>query len=660
MKNKSSMPIQLVYRIEYLTRLYEVLIMVGLAITPLLVIGYLVTFSPTPALRFVNHGFHEITIAIATLVGVFVTYVSWRSYQASGEIFLRWLTVGFLAFTIIYTPHGLLTRMAEHNMWLFLLYGPVSRLVMLGCFMYGLLQYGKPTENVTEVTKSGFWWRVLIFCVVIDIGVAVLAYSPIASSFWVRTPMEIGAIVLALSGISIMLIRHINSPLMKFFMIALVIFAQTPIAFMLAKPWEHLWWLAHIIFAGGFFILSWGVSRALLTTGSFSLAYSQEQLMVEISVHKAVEEALRDEKNRIRAILDMVGEPIFVKDNEHRITDANCAFFDLFDMDENSVIGKTLMEFVGEHEKQSFLKIDRMVLDTGEADIREEELTLKGHTRTIITSKVRFIDEAGRRGLVCSIHDITERKQAEEEKMVLEQQLQHSQKQDSLGQLSGGIAHNFNNILAIIIGYCGLTKMDIQTAEKNIPIIEAAAERAAELCREMMAYSSKDKLTITKVNVATQVDETVVMLKSSLPQNAVMKTNLSASIPMIEGDVSQLNQVVMNLIINASEAIGTVQGEVNVSLAKFDVIAGTTVEDYGGNPIPPGEYVCLEVTDSGCGMDEATQSKLFEPFFTTKFTGRGLGMSAVLGIIQSHGGALQLFSQPTQGTSFKVYLPALI
>jgi two-component system cell cycle response regulator len=279
MKKKSSIPSQLVYRMEYLTRLYEVLIMVGLAITPLLVMVYLVTFSPTPALRFVNHGYHEITIAIAILVSGFVTYVSWRSYQASGEIFLRWLTVGFLAFTIIYTPHGLLTRMADHNMWLFLLYGPVSRIVMLGCFVYGLLQYGKPAENVAEVTKSGFWWRVLILCVMVDIVVAVLAYSPIASSIWVRKPMEIGAIVLASSGISIMLIRHINSPLMKFYVIALVIFAQAPIAFMLAKPWEHLWWLAHIIFAGGFFILSWGVSRALLTTRSFSLAYSQEQLM---------------------------------------------------------------------------------------------------------------------------------------------------------------------------------------------------------------------------------------------------------------------------------------------------------------------------------------------------------------------------------------------
>jgi PAS domain S-box-containing protein len=249
--------------------------------------------------------------------------------------------------------------------------------------------------------------------------------------------------------------------------------------------------------------------------------------------------------------------------------------------------------------------------------------------------------------------DITEQKQ-------LQAQLQHSQKLESLGVLSGGIAHDFNNILAIIIGYCGLTKRNFETAEKNIPIIEKAAERAAGLCRQMMAYAGNAQLTITKINMLEQVDDTVGMLKSTLPQNTVIKTELSGNIPLIEGDVSQLHQVVMNLIINASEAIGTDQGEVNVSLAKLEVIADKIFEDYNGKPIPPGQYACLEVTDNGCGMDEATISRLFEPFYTTKFTGRGLGMSVVLGIIKSHDGALQLFSKLGQGTSFKVYLPALV
>jgi CheY-like chemotaxis protein len=176
----------------------------------------------------------------------------------------------------------------------------------------------------------------------------------------------------------------------------------------------------------------------------------------------------------------------------------------------------------------------------------------------------------------------------------------------------------------------------------------------------MMAYAGKEKASMSKFNIGKEVDETASMLKATLPQNAVIKTELSAKNLMIKGNPSQLHQLVMNLIINASEAIGTEQGEVNVSLAKLEVIASKTFEDYNGKPIISGQYVCLEVTDNGCGMDETTKSKIFEPFYTTKFTGRGLGMSAVLGIINSHGGAIQLFSQLGQGTTFKVYLPALV
>jgi CHASE3 domain sensor protein/CheY-like chemotaxis protein len=238
-------------------------------------------------------------------------------------------------------------------------------------------------------------------------------------------------------------------------------------------------------------------------------------------------------------------------------------------------------------------------------------------------------------------------------------QLQRTQRLESLGVLSGGIAHDFNNILAIIIGNCELTKMNLETAARNIPKILAAAERGAGLCRQMMAYAGNTPLTMTNVDMVVQVDDAIFMLKEALSQNAVIKTEVSGDISMIKGDVNQLNQVVMNLIINASEAIGTEQGEVDVLLTRYRVIAGKTFKDYRDQVIPAGEYVCLEVTDNGGGMDEETKEKIFEPFYTTKFTGRGLGMSAVLGIIKSHAGALQLFSQLGQGTTFKIYLPAL-
>jgi len=320
---------------------------------------------------------------------------------------------------------------------------------------------------------------------------------------------------------------------------------------------------------------------------------------------------------------------------------------------------------------------DKLFLDLMHKDFHQESLARKARADqgiaipimeckflkldgAVIDAEIQstVFDYVGAKAYISCILDISERKKAEEEKHTLEQQFQQTQKLESLGVLSGGIAHDFNNILAIIIGYCGLIKMDYETVGNNIEEIEKAAERAAGLCRQMLAYAGKAQLTKTQVNMRMLVDEMVTMLKSTLPQNAVITSDLPSDLPFIDADASQLRQIVMNLIINASEAIGKEQGEIHVSLAKTTVIAGKSDKDYNGKAIPPGVYICLKVTDSGCGMDEETKWRIFEPFYTTKFTGRGLGMSAVLGIINSHGGALQLFSQLGQGTTFKIYLPA--
>jgi CheY-like chemotaxis protein len=153
------------------------------------------------------------------------------------------------------------------------------------------------------------------------------------------------------------------------------------------------------------------------------------------------------------------------------------------------------------------------------------------------------------------------------------------------------------------------------------------------------------------------VVEMVKVLKSTINQNVVIKQDISADIPFVMGDAGQIHEIVMNLLTNASEAIGEEHGEISVSLAKTDITADQSCKDHLGKVIPPGLYVCMEVTDNGCGMNEQTQQRIFEPFYSTKFAGRGLGMSAVLGIITSHKGALQLSSRPSLGTSIKVYLP---
>jgi PAS domain S-box-containing protein len=253
--------------------------------------------------------------------------------------------------------------------------------------------------------------------------------------------------------------------------------------------------------------------------------------------------------------------------------------------------------------------------------------------------------------------DVTARKNAEEEKLLLEQQFQQAQKMESLGVLAGGIAHDFNNILAIIMGNCSLAQRDTVNTAKYLKEMEKATDRAAALCRQMLTYAGKAQLTRSQVNLRVLVDEMIAMLKATLPRNVIIKPDLRTDCPHIHGDASQIRQILMNLLINASEAIGESQGEIRVSLVNIIVTVGRE-KDYHGKEIPAGDYVRLEVTDTGCGMDEETIGRIFEPFYTTKFTGRGLGMSAVLGIIAAHQGALQLYSQIGRGTTFKVYLPS--
>jgi PAS domain S-box-containing protein len=254
------------------------------------------------------------------------------------------------------------------------------------------------------------------------------------------------------------------------------------------------------------------------------------------------------------------------------------------------------------------------------------------------------------------------RKQLENEKVLLEHQFHQAQKLESLGVLAGGIAHDFNNILTIILGHCYIIDGDIGSEpdyKGHVKRIELAANRAADLCRQMLNYAGKSSLTRGRVNLWLQVDENVKMLTSSVKKNVAIELDLKYAVPEITGDSAQIQQVIMNLIINAAEAIGDKNGTIKISLKKETILEEQADRDFIGKLIPPGNYACLTVSDNGCGMDRETQNKIFEPFYTTKFTGRGLGMSAVLGILKSHNGVLLLSSTLGVGTTFKVYFPSV-
>ena len=257
--------------------------------------------------------------------------------------------------------------------------------------------------------------------------------------------------------------------------------------------------------------------------------------------------------------------------------------------------------------------------------------------------------------------DITDRRHAEHESRDLERRLLQTQKFESLGIMAGGIAHDFNNILAAIGGYAELVQASLPPAapeQDDLKVIRQSVDRATELTRQMLAYSGKGKFVIEPVNLSQLVAECQGLLATCISKRAAVTYNLPCDLPSIEADPAQLRQLLLNLVINASEALGEETGRITISTrpvqATAEELAGLTL----GRDVPAGLYVCLEVADTGCGMDDQTLAKIFDPFFTTKFTGRGLGAAAVHGIVRGHQGAIGITSQPGRGTIFQVLFPA--
>jgi len=259
-----------------------------------------------------------------------------------------------------------------------------------------------------------------------------------------------------------------------------------------------------------------------------------------------------------------------------------------------------------------------------------------------------------------AMQDITERKIAEEERRAIELKMQQAQRLESLAVLAGGIAHDFNNLLAGILGHADLAREDMppaSPARESIEQIDIAARRAADLVHQMLAYAGKGNFVIRRVRLGELVREMAKLLEVTLSKRAVLQFALDDTTTAIEADAAQIQQVVMNLITNASDALGDDPGSITLRTGLVDYSAEALRAYAPHEPPQPGRFVYLEVADTGCGMDAATLNRIFDPFFTTKFTGRGLGLAATLGIIRGHGGGLRVTSRVGGGTTFRVIFP---
>jgi two-component system, cell cycle sensor histidine kinase and response regulator CckA len=249
----------------------------------------------------------------------------------------------------------------------------------------------------------------------------------------------------------------------------------------------------------------------------------------------------------------------------------------------------------------------------------------------------------------------------ENEKSKLEAQDQISRQLESMGVLAGGVAHEFNNLLTSIMGYATLAAMDLEEgsrARHNIDQVLAAANSAADLTQQMLAYSGRGKFILEELDVQKLIEGMARLLDSVVGQKATVRRNLAAALPAIEADSGQVRQVVINLTKNAADALGDRSGDIDISTGVMWAEAGELPSLQPGRTLCAGIYVYIEVRDNGCGMDAETQARIFDPFFSTKFTGRGLGLAAVLGIMRGHRGSIQVTSKVGEGSIFRVLFPA--
>jgi signal transduction histidine kinase/CheY-like chemotaxis protein len=291
----------------------------------------------------------------------------------------------------------------------------------------------------------------------------------------------------------------------------------------------------------------------------------------------------------------------------------------------------------------------------------EEELEFPIGKRVWKTRLVPWV-VGGEQYLAGFAHDITERVAADLHRGLLESKLLDAQKLESLGILAGGIAHDFNNLLTGILGNVSLMRLELPASSalvEHVDQIEAVTIRAADLCRQLLAYSGKGRFVVRPLDLSELTRQTAPLLQLSIGKGATLRLDLAEALPAVDADATQMRQVLMNLVVNAAEALGERLGVISVTSGFLHAEGEYLRNTFLAPELADGKYVFVEVSDNGCGMGPATQAKIFDPFFSTKFTGRGLGLSAVLGIVRGHKGAIKVYSELGRGTTMKLLFPAM-
>ncbi len=397
-----------------------------------------------------------------------------------------------------------------------------------------------------------------------------------------------------------------------------------------------------------------GVIASLLAFGlALYLFYSRSKL-------EDLTDLLMESEARFRSVAETASCAIFIYSEQVEYMNEAGARITGYDIDE--VVGQSLLKLVHPYDRE-------LVQARSEARLRGDSVPLRYEFRLKTKQgETRWIDFAAgtvtlgnRRFGLGTAFDVTERVKANEGRLKLERKLLEAQKLESLGLLAGGVAHDFNNLLTVIQGNAGMMRDALDEPDVTqgcLRNIEETCRRASDLVRQMLAYSGRGRVQVHLLDLNRLIQEIAQLLSVSIPKTIAIRYELEESLPPVSGDAAQLQQVIMNLVTNAAEAIGDAEGSVTLRSGRCELgetdVTGLRVAEA----LNPGTFVYFEVGDTGSGMDGATQARIFDPFFSTKFTGRGLGLAAMQGIVRGHGGGVQIQSSPGTGTLFRIYLPA--
>lgn len=362
------------------------------------------------------------------------------------------------------------------------------------------------------------------------------------------------------------------------------------------------------------------------------------------TAEKALQEAVREWQATFNAIQDGVA----LVDAEGRLQRYNAGLMELLGSNGADIHGRKLDELIrpAAGEQSLFQALEGLRRTTLERTTSERSFN--------ITVDPMLTESQTQDGGVAIVTDVSESKR-------IDQQLRHSQKLESIGLLAGGVAHDFNNLLMGILGNTSLALDSLDDPEQAAQLLQdvvRASERAADLTRQLLAYAGKGRFITGRIDLSSVIQEMLPLIQASIPRKVDLQLRLGRDLPTIQADKAQIEQLVMNLLINAGEAIGNDGGKVEVSTGVRNVSVDE-LADYFSETNQESDFVFLRVTDTGCGMDEETVKRIFDPFYTTKFLGRGLGLSATLGIVRGHKGAIKVTSAPSAGAEFEVLFPAI-